>query len=172
MNLKLTVDGQERFNWAFDTLGKQIADWRPAWPEIEQVFYRIELEQFESEGARGGQKWQELSPAYKKWKERHFPGRPILMRTGRLKRSLSVIGAGGSDSIHEAEPMSLTLGSKVSYGIYHQRGGGKLPARPPLQINRNDMGKIVSRMWRYAERGARGAGFQVQSRLGTAGESF
>lgn len=171
MNLKLEIDGIEKFNWAFDTLGKTLSDWRPVWPEIEQVFYRIELEQFNSEGARGGQRWQALSPAYRQWKEKHFPGRPILVRTGTLKRSLTVIGTTGSESIRESDEMSLTLGSRVPYAIYHQRGTSRMPARPPMQIQRNDMGKIVSRMWRFAERGARDAGFQTQSRLQTVGEA-
>jgi len=173
MQLRIEIDGKEELARAFDTLGRTVSDFRPAWPEIEQIFYRIELEQFDSEGARGGGKWQALSPAYRKWKQVHYPGRPILVRTGRLKRSLSVIGAGGGDSIRDFRPLELTLGSRVPYGIYHQRGTRKMPSRPPMQFKLNDFGKITSRLFRFAERGARDAGFQVKAAaFQTAGEAF
>src|SRR5262245_53623171 len=170
MELRLEIDGQEEFAGAIDRISDQVSDFRPVWPEIEQVFYRIELEQFGSEGARGGSKWKALSPAYKKWKEVHFPGRPILVRDGRLKRSLSVIGAGGSDSIKEFRPLELILGSRGPYAIYHKRGTPKMAARPPMQFKRDDFGKIISRLSRFAERGARDAGFNVQgSKFPTSG---
>lgn len=169
MNLTLTIDGIPQFDGAFNTLGKTIADWRPAWPEIEQVFYRIELEQFNTEGARGGERWAPLTANYGKWKEAHFPGQPILVRTGRLRRSLSVLGTG--DSIREREAQSLTLGTRVPYAGFHQYGSGRR-RRQPLQITRNDIGKFISRLYRYAERGARDAGFGTQGRLATAGEFF
>lgn len=176
--LRLEVDGIQTLNRAFDTLGKTISDWRDAWPEIEQIFFRAELEQFDTEGARSGAKWQPLSAAYARWKQIRFPGAPILVRTGRLKRSLSVSGVGTDDSIREHEPTSLTLGSRVPYAIYHQRGGRRLPKREPINLTLRDAGRITSRMFRFAERGARGAGFQLESarlplestRLPTAGE--
>lgn len=167
--LKITVDGEEKLNRAFDTLGKTVSDWRPAWPEIEQIFFRAELEQFNSEGARST-KWAPLGSKYAKQKARRFPGRKMLVRTGRLKRSLSVIGSGGSDQIRDADQTSLTLGSRVDYGIYHQRGTPRMPARRPIEITVRDFGRLTSRMFRFAERGAREAGFQV-NRLPTAGEA-
>lgn len=166
--LKITVDGEQKLNRAFDTLGKAVSDWRELWPEVEQIFFRAELEQFTSEGGRST-KWAPLSAKYAKQKARRFPGRQILVRTGRLKRSLSVLG--GGDQIREAEATSLTLGSRVDYGIYHQRGAGRLPKRPPIELTTRDFGRITSRMFRFAERGARGAGFSV-NRLPTAGDGF
>jgi phage gpG-like protein len=171
VNLSIEIDGQKEFDHAVDLFNERIADWREAWPEIEQVFYRIELEQFNTEGSRGGGRWVPLSPAYKKWKEVRYPGKPILHLTGRLKRSLSVLG--GEDSIRDAQPDSLTLGTKVPYAGYHQRGTSKMPARPPLELTRDDFTKIASRLIRFSERGARDAGFGVKSkRLPTAKEGF
>jgi phage gpG-like protein len=166
MNISVTVDGQKQFSGAVDAIAKGISDFRPVWPEIELAFFRLELEQFNSEGSRGGSRWKPLSEKYRKWKERHYPGKPILQRSGRLLRSLSVIG--GGDSIREQEPLSLTLGSRVPYATYHQRGAGKLPQRPPMQIQRDDYGKFVSRMFRYAETVARDAGFAVTAPGGFA----
>lgn len=163
MNLTLTIDGQTKFDGAFRVLDERIADWRPAWPEIEQVFYRAEKEQFDTEGGRS-EKWKPLSKQYGEWKELHFPGFPILVRSGRLRRSLSVLG--GADSIREGEPQSLTLGTRVPYAkpVHKQRA--------VIDLTRNDIGKMVSRLYRFAERGARDAGFETTGRLQTAGELF
>lgn len=162
MRLTLTVDNQAQFDGAFDVLTESLSDLRPVWPEIELQFYRAELEQFNSEGARGGARWQALSPKYARRKAKLAPGKPILELTGRLKRSLTVIG--GADAVRIAEPLSLTLGTKTPYAGFHQRGGRKLPQRKPLNLTRDDYGKFVSRIYRYAESVGREAGFQVSGK--------
>ncbi len=161
MNLKLSIDGKAQFNQAFDVLAEGITDFRPVWPEIELQFFRAELEQFNTIGARGGQVWQPLSKGYAKWKAKKYPGKPILQRSGRLLRSLSVIG--GADSVREQQPLSLTLGTRVPYANYHQRGTRKMPQRPPMQLTRDDYGKFVSRIYRFAEKQAKQAGFEVKT---------
>lgn len=163
MNLRLTVDGKERFAWAFRTLGEAVSDWRGVWPEIQMYFFRANMEQFRSLGARGGQTWAPLSDSYSRWKEKKYPGKPILVRTERLKRSLTATGS-GSDQVYQAEPMSLTLGTMVPYGIFHQRGTKTMARRSVIEPTKRDMGRIVSRMYRFAERGARDAGFKTQKR--------
>jgi len=109
-----------------------ISDYRPIWPVIEDDFYAQEKDQFKSEGAEGGAGWKELSPAYAEWKEAHFPGKPILQRKGDLYNSLT----SGSDpnAVKIEARKTLTLGSRVSYAIYHQRGTSKMPARPEIQL--------------------------------------
>lgn len=163
MRLTLTLDNQQKFDGAFDVLTDGLSDLRPVWPEIELQFYRAELAQFNSEGARSGGRWQRLSPKYAKRKAKIAPGKQILVLTGRLKRSLTVIG--GDDSVRIAEPLSLTLGSKAPSAAYHQRGGRKLPQRKPLDLTRDDYGKFVSRIYRYAEKVGREAGFQVSGKV-------
>lgn len=159
MRLTLTVDNLEQFDGAFDVLAENLSDLRPVWPEIELQFYRAELAQFNSEGARGGARWQALSPKYAKRKAKIAPGKPILELTGRLKRSLTAIG--GADAVRIAEPLSLTLGTKTPYAEFHQRGGRKLPQRKPINLTRDDYGKFISRIYRYAEKIGKEAGFQV-----------
>lgn len=45
--------------------------------------------QFDSEGAQGAMgHWQPLSDIYGKWKAQHWPGRPILVRTGGMKGAM------------------------------------------------------------------------------------
>jgi phage gpG-like protein len=167
MNLKLSIDGQAKFDGTFRVLREGITDLRPVWPEIELAFYRAELEQFNSEGGRGGAQWVPLSKGYAKWKEKKRPGQPILVLSGYLRRTLTA--AGTPDTIRIHEPLSLTLGAggrAGQIGGYHQRGTTKMPARPPLNLTRDDYGKFVSRIFRYVEKVSKDAGFEVKSTEG------
>lgn len=81
---------------------------------------------------------------YKAYKiKRYGSAYPILFATGRLSRSLT---ENNIDSIRIVEKDQLTLGTKVSYGVYHQSQGvrTKMPYRPFLfvgveQIAPNDI---------------------------------
>lgn len=53
---------------------------------------------FGSEGAASGPRWADLTPAYVKWKQEHYPGRPIGVLTGALRSSMTG-GAGYSQTI-------------------------------------------------------------------------
>jgi phage gpG-like protein len=83
-------------------------------------------EQFLTEGAAYGNKWQE--------RKRPAPW-PILNRTGRLL--LSFTHEGNPEHIEDYDfsnpnrPL-LLFGSRVPYAGYHHRGTTHLPARPIL----------------------------------------
>jgi phage gpG-like protein len=111
-----------------------VSDFRPIWPVISDDFYALEKDQFKSEGAEGGEQWQELSEAYAGWKEVHYPGKPILQRSGDLYNSLT--SANDPNAVMIAERRALTLGSKVPYAIYHQSPAPRkrLPRRPEIMI--------------------------------------
>jgi len=111
-----------------------ISDWRPIWPVFSDSFYAWIRGQFESEGAAaGGGKWWKLSEAYAAWKERHFPGKPILQRTGALMASLTSSKAAGA--VYIAAPRSLTIGSDIPYAVFHQVGAGHLPQRKEIAFS-------------------------------------
>lgn len=59
---------------------------------------------------------------------------PLLVRTGSLAASLS--GPGNKGSINKITPLSLTIGTSIPYGIYHQsdEGRSKIPLRKFLFI--------------------------------------
>ena len=109
-----------------------VTDYRPIWPVIEDDFYAQEKAQFASEGSEAGNKWQELTPEYEKWKAAHFPGKQILQRTGDLEKSMT--SPTDPNAVLIEERKTLTLGSRVSYAIYHQRGTRKMPARPEIEL--------------------------------------
>lgn len=113
-------------------------DATPAWDAIADSLARAERRQFDSEGGYASGGWAPLSPRYAAWKERHYPGRPILVRTGRLRASLTERPLG----VEVIRPHSAILGSHVPYGLHHQRGGGRLPRRRPVELPES-----VRRQW-------------------------
>jgi len=88
IEIRITVQGEQRLRQAFADLVRSIQDYSPAWEVITRNFQRAMRGQFGSQGARGGKTWAPLSRAYSRWKERVAPGRPILILTGRLAESL------------------------------------------------------------------------------------
>jgi len=127
---EIEIAGEKQISRVLEGIEARAEDLRPVWDVIAQDFGRIVARQFATEGGLG-RPWPPLSPAYAAWKARHYPGRPILVRTGRLKESL--VGR-TIDTVDERTRDSLTLGTAVPYAIYHQKGTKKMPPRPPIVI--------------------------------------
>lgn len=111
---------------------------------------------FESKGGSIGKKWAPLSPAYALWKGRHFPGRPLLVRTGRMKRSLT--DSTSRDMIFSRKGgRQLIIGTRVFYAKYHQYGYRKdspkrvLPARPFIKVDQGVANKFAEEMRKDVE---------------------
>ena len=107
-------------------------DLRPFWPKVVPLFIGWMREQFRTEGRYFNTPWRPLSPAYAAWKQRHYPGRGILIAEGDLRR-------GASLPERRATPRSLTLtirwdkGGQTLDPNWHQRGNTQgMPARPLL----------------------------------------
>lgn len=149
---------------AFNRIDQFISDFRPVWPSVATEFYQIEEEQFQSEGGIGlSGKWAPLSPAYKKFKEIHFPGQPILRRDNALYESLTSSDA--LDSIFIPEKDQLTIGSKAPYARAHQKGLGRMPARPPISMSEAQKHRIQKAIQKELVAFTRQAGFQVDERV-------
>jgi len=93
-----------------------------------EIRHRLVL-QFESEGSAYGARWLP-----RKARDKSLPHRPILFRTGRLKRSFT--DQDSPDHIEqletEADRPTLILASRVLYATFHQWGTRRMPARPIL----------------------------------------
>jgi Phage virion morphogenesis family len=130
--------------------------------------------QFDTEGAQGEHgRWQPLSDAYSKWKERHWPGRPILVRSGGMKGAMlnpAYVHVGTERALYE--PKSNIAG-------FHQKGATwvgpnwghpqlslhHLPARPMVDLTDSFKHEAVDRTFarwiarKLAEGRAAGRGF-------------
>jgi phage gpG-like protein len=88
----------KEFQFELSRFSKGISDWSPMFKRIGGVFRAQEKDQFRSEGALGGGRWKALSPEYKAWKERKYPGRKIGVLTGALQKSMTG-GSGYSEHV-------------------------------------------------------------------------
>lgn len=150
-----SVDGVEVLNRAFNRIEERIGDLRPIWPAVAAEFYRIEEEQFASEGAHGASgRWPKLSPAYLKWKEVHYPGQPLLKLTNALYESLTTPDA--ADSVYQLSEDEMVVGSRAPYATVHQRRG-----RPPIALTEDDKRRLQKAIQQGLVPYARREGFQV-----------
>lgn len=154
------IDGVPAFDRGFNRISETISDFRSIWPNVAKEFYAIEAGQFRSEGARGASgKWAPLSPAYLKYKAKAFPGAPILQATRSLVDSLTSPNA--LDSIFRPERDELIIGTQREGAVYHQRGAGKMPARPTISFTDPDKRQIQKAIQVGLIAFTRRAGFQV-----------
>lgn len=139
--IKLIVEilGDEKARIALSGLANDIRDWRPLWRDLnEYLSDRIE-EQFNTEGGFSGG-WAPLNPEYAAWKARRYPGAPILVATGKLKRSYR---KGGRGHVFQSTRDKMRWGSSVPYGVFHQQGTQNMPARPILTFDAGDESAIL-----------------------------
>jgi phage gpG-like protein len=74
---------------------------------------------FETEGDVIGESWADLSEKYNRQKIKQYPGRGTLERTGTLRHGFQAI----------PEAMACVLLNPTPYGIFHELGTSKMPAR-------------------------------------------
>jgi phage gpG-like protein len=115
---------------------------------MAEDFYQTMGRIFSAEGAfeeRG--KWQDLSPAYARWKQKHYPGRKILELTGRMK--LSLVARGSSENVTQITSTEMSLGTVVPYAIFHQKGTPNMPMRKVIEITSEEKLRWVQIMHKY-----------------------
>ena len=120
-----------------------VDDWRPAFRDIEKLFYRHERELFATSGrgksSQRWPKWEKLSKRYGAYKRKVRPGRPILTFDGALRRAAS----GGSGAIKgRVTKDSLLVGIQPGTDLAviaraHATGepDRNLPSRPPIRFD-------------------------------------
>lgn len=161
--LRFSADvlGVEVLNRAFNRIEQVISDMRSIWPNVTKEFYSIEVEQFASEGSKGESgRWAPLKLAYAKYKAQSFPGLPILQRERSLYESLTSPDA--PDSIFRAEAQELTIGTRREGATAHQKGTGRMPARPPISLTERDKRRLTKAIQVGLVKFTRQAGFPVQ----------
>jgi len=110
--------------------------------------------------AAQGPGWAPLSPAYAEWKQQHFPGKPILQRTGALYGAMtSASRFGGSQSKISGD--TLSIAPTVPYFRFHQQGTGRMPARPMIDFSELEP-KVLPYIENWLSRRARDLGFKVR----------
>lgn len=135
------VGGQDSLK-GLVALGDAIKDLRPFWRDVfAPKYFGMVQDLFATGGrARGGNgrfksgAWAPLSTKYAAWKRVAYPGRPLLVREGTLRESVTWhSGAGlGAGGFFDARRDSVVAGTTVAHGKYHMDGSKRMPARPFL----------------------------------------
>ena len=141
--LSLRVIGAEKIDqqftaareWAASPFGGDAA------LRIRQDFTFETTKSFASKGASTGKPWKPLSKQYAAWKAEHFPGRPLMIRTGRLSRSIT--DSKDRNFVFNREGgKRIIMWSRLEHAAYHQKGTKRLPARPLFV-----MSKEIGQRW-------------------------
>lgn len=133
------MENEFKYPEVLELLRKKLSGDKSLMNAIAETMRTAVLKNFETEGARLGKKWQPLS--LKTWMQRKKKGYtgPILQRTGQLKRS--IVSSYGDNYAQ--------VSTNLIYAAIHHYGGEaarnkkvKIPARPFMVLNDNDIEKI------------------------------
>jgi len=121
-----------QYSRAFDDYNLSVKTLRPVFERIRSEFVESQRLTFINEGAfEGKEHWQELSPMYRRWKQRRFGYKPILQATERMKKSL--LQRSHPDQVVQMTDDSFTIGTRVPYAYKHQLGIG-VPVRKVIEL--------------------------------------
>ncbi len=128
---KYVVDSDKKFSQAIKDALEQVDDLTIPFTLIAKSWFKSNKAIF---ALKGPGKYQDLSPKYKKQKQKSVGFvYPILRRSGVLEESVTNPASPNSINLI-LNKNTLVLGTKVPYGAYHQFGTSKLPARPFVLI--------------------------------------
>ena len=146
MGLRFELDffGDQQVSRTLVRISENVQDARPAWEAIADDLQQAESQQFATEGGFGSGGWSPLSPRYAAWKARHYPGAPILVRTGLLRDSLTQRPFG----VEDLEKQRMAVGSDVEHGRFHQRGDG-VPTRKPVELPESTRRQMTQRVQQH-----------------------
>jgi hypothetical protein len=142
----LGVEGVQR---ALDDLARRLSDATPAWRDILANWKSEQKRVFSSQGGSIGANWPPLSPRYAEWKQRHYGGRPMLVRSGSLRAA-----AEGESSGFFAKISALGL----ELGITHRVAQIQNARRPIMRFSEIEQRRWYRLMQLYVERSASAAG--------------
>lgn len=144
VQLLISVDGDEQVNNTLLRFLDRLEDATPAFDAVAEELVVDNRAQFASEGQFASNGWSPLSPKYRDWKMKRYPGKPILELTGALKESLTERPFG----VERINKMSMSVGTGVPYSRFHQNGTSSMPQRRPVELTgerRNSMTKTLQR---------------------------
>lgn len=124
MKLDASAD-MSRFGQAVQKLLAAGADLSPLMEQIGEAALGSFKAGFDSGGFG---KWPPLTRATRQYKERRFPGQPIMVRTGSLRDS--IIERDSEGNIFEVSALGVNVGTAIPYAYKQHSGEGKLPGRP------------------------------------------
>ena len=157
--LRWEIAGEVQLARAFRSLALDLRDYREPLGDLADLIYEENRKQFAAEGRPP---WARLSAGYRRWKERHFPGRKIMNRTGALEASLTDRRSSGA--IFRLTSDELEIGTKLMVGKYnlgliHQKPlRSRLPQRSLMDLTKSAQNESTRIFANWFERKGREAG--------------
>lgn len=137
-NLTRLTTALERAGLEVANVGKHIL------PKLTPALEEAVSKQFDARG--GGPAsgpWAPLSKRYAEWKQKHFPGKPILELTGALRAALT--SSTDSKALRSINGNEYAYGTRgIPYASFHQTGTPGMPQRPPFDFGK-DVEKAISK---------------------------
>jgi len=125
------------------SLATRIGDPQPALERMRQTLAHGEAEVWSSQGAAIGQHWPPPADPARKIDSR------LLVATGALRNSLT------SPATGQVTEMTLSFGTDVPYGRFHQFGTSRMPARPFMGMPPDAQRQLANRLSQLVEEASR-----------------
>lgn len=143
LRVRFNVAGEDQYDRAFQVYEGETHNLREPLSDTADLLVRVTGEQFASEGAHGlGGRWQPLNPDYAAWKDEHYPGRPMLVRTGAMRDAYLVHGTRvltDDRLVWGITDQTDADGDEIAdRATGHQTGRGVVPQRKIIALNAND----------------------------------
>lgn len=132
-----------------------LADLRPFFDDVHNIFINMEKAQFASEGARSGEHWEPLNPDYAARKRREYGDKGIERMRDHLYGSLT--SKGDSGHVFAVGPGWMEVGTSLLYARAQHFGyePAGLPSRPLIRVTKKEGEEMVDALLAHILRGAR-----------------
>lgn len=146
MEFTFEATGDKLISRRFERFADRSIAAAPAFQKIADNFRGYERRLFDTQGASGGVRWDDLAESTCKAKAARDLDPRVLRATNRLRNSLVLKRS--LDHEEEVTDSFLLFGSKLDYAGPHQKGRG-VPMRKPLQYTEAQKRRIVKTLQRY-----------------------
>jgi phage gpG-like protein len=126
LRIDLKIAGDVQLRRSLIRISDRLGDLRPGLEDIADLIAEDLAKRFVSQNSPSLGRWPPLTPAYRRWKQKHYPGRRILTLTGALKKDYTQRPFG----YEKFTPHTFSMGSHLPYAAAHQDGLGHMPRRP------------------------------------------
>ena len=126
------LPGNGRFTSSLWAMRARATNATPAFEIIDQSFLDFEKKMFDDEGPG----WVDLADSTVLRKSTIDGAGGILVRgePGHTEGLMNSLTTRGSGSLSEVTPLSVTVGTSVSYAHWHQSGTFEMPRRPVVDV--------------------------------------
>jgi len=111
--------------WALDQMADGVSDFSTLFEGFGSIFRGFMQQQFATEGSFGAGGWSVLTKTYALWKEEHYPGRPIGVLTGALRKAMT--GAEGYSAEITKDSASWGMSGASSASVYGKHFAARRP---------------------------------------------